>query len=93
MSGHDETMAILRELKDISNASGEFVTGILEDSLTYDEQINFALRLVRLAEQIKARADRTPVVVDGEVINGNSSRALPGRTDGQADYPDPIGRD
>lgn len=94
MSGHDETMTILEELKAITSASGEFTSGVLEDSLTYDDQITFALRLVGLAERIKERADRTPVMVlDGEVVSGGNSRALPTGTDGQADHPDPTGRD
>jgi hypothetical protein len=88
MSDHDETMSILRELKDISNATGDFVAGVLGDSLSYEEQVTFALRLVRLAERIKDRADRTPVmVVEGDVIDGCSRYAL---SAGDASYPDPT---
>ncbi|MDQ3275201.1 MAG: hypothetical protein M3Q39_09295 [Actinomycetota bacterium] len=90
MNDHDQTMSILQELNDISNATGEFVTGVLEDSLTYEEQITFALRLVGLAERIKERADQTPVlVIEGDLIDGGSGYALPAGT-GDACHPDPA---
>lgn len=71
---------ILTGLKDINRDAGEFVTGILTDDISRDEQITFALRLVVLAEHIKERALMTSgMVVEGSVSDDrdSSGRQLP----------------
>ena len=65
---HDLNMAILDQLKQITQGAGAFVAGVLSNDISRDDQIVFALRLVRLAEQIKERADSTV----GMVIEGSS---------------------
>ncbi|WP_254710442.1 hypothetical protein [Streptomyces lunaelactis] len=86
-------MNIVRQLKDINNDAGAFVAGVLSDDISRDDQIVFALRLVRLAEQIKERADSTAgMVIEGGVVDdGGSGRpALTAGTDEPADHPGPA---
>jgi hypothetical protein len=45
---------------------GEIVTGLFEDSLSCEEQIAFGQQLGELAEGLRQRVLRTPVVIDGE---------------------------
>lgn len=65
MNMHDLNMAIAQQLKAINNDAGAFVAGVLSDDISRDDQIVFALRLVRLAEHIKERADSTAGMVIG----------------------------
>lgn len=44
----------------------EVVTGLFEDSLSCDEQLEFEEQLRELAEGIRERVRRTPLVIDGE---------------------------
>ncbi|MGH3933327.1 MAG: hypothetical protein ACRDTF_25500 [Pseudonocardiaceae bacterium] len=47
---------------------GEIAVGLLEDSLTRDEQITFGHQLVDLAERFRQRALRTAgMVVEGDL--------------------------
>lgn len=69
-----EDRLILLMLKNLSRDSGSFAVGILNDSLTRDEQIEFGHRLVDLAEAIRQRAVGIPTtveVLDGSVAQGN----------------------
>jgi hypothetical protein len=70
---HDLNMAILDQLKQITQGAGAFVAGVLSNDISRDDQIVFALRLVRLAEQIKERADNTV----GMVIEGTEQCLKP----------------
>jgi len=75
---HDLNMAILDQLKQITQGAGAFVAGVLSNDISRDDQIVFALRLVRLAEQIKERADSTVgMVIEGTIVNDYDLPALP----------------
>jgi hypothetical protein len=93
MNLHDLNMTIAHELKAINDDAGAFVAGILSDDIGRDDQITFALRLVRLAARIKERADSTAgMVVEGGVVDdGHSGRlALTAGTDDRADHSRPT---
>jgi hypothetical protein len=90
---HDLDMSIARQLKDINNDAGAFVAGVLSDDVSRDDQIVFALRLVRLAEHIKQRADSTAgMVIEGGVVDdgGSGQPALSAGAVEQADHPGPA---
>jgi hypothetical protein len=93
MDRRDLGMGIVRQLKDISGDAGQFVAGILSDDISKEDQINFALRLVRLAEHIKQRADSTAgMVIEGGVVDGGGSErpALSAGAVEPADHPGPA---
>ncbi|WP_239334456.1 hypothetical protein [Frankia sp. CiP3] len=50
MNQRDLRVGIAQQLKSINDDAGAFVAGLLSDDIPQDEQITFALRLVRLAE-------------------------------------------
>jgi hypothetical protein len=82
---------ILMQLKGIGKDVGAFIAGMLSNDLARDDQRLFALRLVRLAEHIKERADSTAgMVVEGSIVDDRDARALPGGTDGRVGPPDPA---
>lgn len=73
MTHEDEEL--LRSLSRISKDSGVFALGVLENSISPDDQIAFGCRLVDLAEAIRKRALRTPgLVIDGSVGDDGSSQ-------------------
>jgi hypothetical protein len=93
MDRRDLSMVIAQQLKEINKDAGAFVAGLLSDDISPDDQITFALRLVRLAEHIKQRADSTAgMVVEGGVVDdGDSGRpALTAGTGERVDYPRPA---
>jgi hypothetical protein len=51
---------ILLQLSNVIRDVGDFSADLLGDDLTHDEQINFAHRLVDLAEAIRERATGEP---------------------------------
>jgi hypothetical protein len=69
---NDEDRDLLQKLSRVGNVLGDVVTGILEDSISRDEQICFVYWLADAAEAMRARAFRTP----GEVIEGSIIDAL-----------------
>jgi hypothetical protein len=74
MDRRDLSMDIVRQLKDINNDTGQFVAGILSDDISREDQITFALRLVRLAEHIKERAQSTAgMVIEGGIVDDGDS--------------------
>ncbi|MEV7321234.1 hypothetical protein [Streptomyces sp. NPDC093970] len=89
-------MGIVQQLKDITGDTGQFVADILSDDISQDEQITFALRLVRLAGHIKQRAASTAgMVVEGGVVDDGSSRrpALSAGAEGRTNHPRPAADD
>lgn len=79
MNQHDLNMAIARGLKDINQASGNFIAGVLSDDISKEDQITFALRLVDLAIAIKQRANKTVgMVIEGSVTDDSDHRQTPG---------------
>ncbi len=61
---------LVAHLADLNNDMDKFSTGILADSLTPHEQIQFAIRLVRVAEMLKVRSGwEPPPMVEGTVVD------------------------
>ncbi|WP_018686971.1 hypothetical protein [Actinokineospora enzanensis] len=93
MDRRDLSMAIVQQLKGINTDAGQFVAGLLSDDISREDQIVFALRLVRLAEHIKQRADSTAgMVIEGGVVDDGGS-GQPGLSAGAvepADHPGPA---
>lgn len=74
MTRDDETLLIA--LARISNDSGTFALGVLENSISRDDQIAFGHRLVDLAEAIRERALRTAdLVIEGSVSDDDSTQS------------------
>ncbi|MEV6871466.1 hypothetical protein [Amycolatopsis sp. NPDC051128] len=93
MDRRDLGMDIVGQLKDINNDTGTFVAGVLSDDISREDQITFALRLVRLAARIKERADGTAeMVIEGGVVDGGHSGrpALTAGADERPDHPRPA---
>ncbi|MEV6831189.1 hypothetical protein [Amycolatopsis sp. NPDC051102] len=93
MDRRDLGMDIVGQLKDINNDTGAFVAGVLSDDVSREDQITFALRLVRLAARIKERADGTAgMVVEGGVVDGGYSGrpTLTAGADERPDHPRPA---
>ena len=74
---HDRNldMSIVRQLSDINRSTGEFVAGILSNTIP-DEQIRFATLLTDLAMTIKERitgdADRGSVI-EGQIQDSHNA--------------------
>lgn len=62
----EEDRELLMLLGSVGIRVGEIVTGLFEDSLSRDEQIDFEYQLRVIAEGFRQRVLRTPLVVDGE---------------------------
>ena len=45
----------------------QIVTGLFENSLTCDEQVDFANQLISVAEGFRHRLHRTPLVIEGDI--------------------------
>ncbi|MFD8611979.1 hypothetical protein [Streptomyces sp. NPDC059631] len=96
MDRRDLTVGIVQQLRDINTESGLFVAGILQGDIDREDQLAFALRLVRLAAHIQQRADgMAGMVIEGGVVDDGSSRrpALTAGTDKRADPPRPAADD
>ena len=63
---------ILVQLKSISRNVGAFVTGVLTDELTREDQLGFAHRLVDLAELIRQRVEQSVIIIEGDVVDGRA---------------------
>ncbi|MGH3834881.1 MAG: hypothetical protein ACRDSF_04125 [Pseudonocardiaceae bacterium] len=64
----DEDRALLLELSRLNKGCGEFCAGIIENDLSRDDQFALSTRLVDIAERIRNRALRTPMVIEGEAV-------------------------
>jgi hypothetical protein len=65
----DEDQDLLQKLNRVGNILGDVVAGILENSISRDEQIGFVYWLADAAEAMHARAFRTcGDTVEGKVI-------------------------
>ncbi len=72
MTRDDEEL--LLALSRIGKDSGTFALGVLEDSISRDDQIIFGHRLVDLAEAIRKRALRTAgLIIEGSIIDDGSA--------------------
>lgn len=63
----DEDRQLLCELRRMANACGAFCAGVIENDLSRDEQLALGIQLVNIAERIRDRALRTPVVIEGDI--------------------------
>ncbi|WP_084093325.1 hypothetical protein [Amycolatopsis rifamycinica] len=79
-------MLIVRQLGDVNRLTGEFVAGILDGSISKEDQIAFATKLTDLAGFIKQRA--TGEVERGSVIEGEVQDDCGTSSAGSADHPD-----
>ncbi len=67
MTLDDETL--LLALSRISKGSGAFALGVLENSISRDDQIAFGRQLVDLANAFRERSRRTPgLIIDGSTV-------------------------
>jgi hypothetical protein len=74
----DEDRDLLQKLSRVGNILGDVVAGILEDSISRDEQIGFVYWLADAAEAMQARASRTcGDIVQGKVIEEMTSPVEP----------------
>lgn len=64
----DEERQLLLDLRRMTDACGAFCAGVLENDLSHDDQLALSTWLADMAERIRHRALRTPVVIDGEAV-------------------------
>ena len=64
----DDDRQLLLDLRHMTDACGEFCAGVIENDLSRDDQLALSTRLVDMAERIRDRALRTPVVIEGETV-------------------------
>ena len=69
----DEDRKLLNELNRLGDALGLFTGGILTNSLSVSEQLDFDYQLIALAGRIRARVEKKPIghrsqAVDGEPL-------------------------
>ncbi len=73
MTREDETL--LLGLSRISKDSGAFALGVLENSISRDDQLAFGHRLVDLAKAIRERALRTAgLVIEGSLSDDDGAQ-------------------
>jgi hypothetical protein len=61
---NEDDRDLLMLLGSAGNRISAIVTGLFEDSLTCDEQIDFANQLIQAAERFCRRVHRTPLIVE-----------------------------
>lgn len=74
----DLNMSIARQLGEINRETGEFVAGILCDTISRGKQITFATKLSDLALTIKERATgeaNLGSLIEGEIVDDRSTSA------------------
>jgi hypothetical protein len=64
----DEDRQLLGELRRMTDACGAFCAGVLENDLSRDDQLALSVRLAVMAECIRKRALKTPVIIEGEAV-------------------------
>ncbi|HEV7949225.1 MAG TPA: hypothetical protein VGP24_05595 [Glaciihabitans sp.] len=64
---------ILLQLRNISRDVAPFASALLSNTITHDEQISFAHRLVDLAEAVRERATGAA----GQVVEGSTTDDRP----------------
>lgn len=64
----DEDRQMLCGLRRMAEASGEFCARAIENDLSCDDQLALSIRLADMAECIRDRVLRTPVVIEGEAV-------------------------
>lgn len=62
----DDDRQLLLDLRHLTEACGAFCAGVIEHDLSQDDQLALGGWLVEMAERIRKRELRTPVVIEGE---------------------------
>jgi hypothetical protein len=73
--------SILFQIRRINESSGQLVTHLLTGEITRDEQVNFAHKLIDLAEAIRDRVTGpVGIVIEGSLADDSTTtgRELPG---------------
>ncbi len=65
----DEDRQLLLELRRMTDACGAFCAGVIESDLSREDQLALSSWLADMAERIRQRAVRTPVVIEGEAAS------------------------
>lgn len=65
----DEDRQLLLELRRMTDACGAFCAGVIESDLSRDDQLALSSWLADMAERIRERGLRTPVVIEGKVVS------------------------
>jgi hypothetical protein len=65
----DDDRQILLDLRRMTDACGAFCAGVLEHELSREDQLALSAWLVGMAERIRERGLRTPVVIEGEAVS------------------------
>jgi hypothetical protein len=64
----DEDCQLLCKLRCMTDACGVFCAGVLENDLSREDQLALSAWLADMAERIRDRSLRTPVVIESEAI-------------------------
>jgi hypothetical protein len=65
----DDDRQLLLDLRRMTNACGAFCAGVIENNLSQDDQLALGDWLTEMAERIRQRRLRTPVVIEGEAVS------------------------
>ena len=68
----DDDRQLLLELRRMTEACGAFCAGVIENDLSREDQVALSDWLADLAERIRERGLRTPVVIEGEAVSPGS---------------------
>ena len=65
----DDDRRLLLDLRRMTDACGAFCAGVIENNLSQDDQLALGDWLAEMAERIRQRGLRTPVVIEGEAVS------------------------
>lgn len=68
----DEDRQLLLDLRRMTDACGVFCAGVIEHDLSREDQLALSDWLADMAERIRGRGLRTPVVIEGEAVGHGS---------------------
>ncbi|MGH3669794.1 MAG: hypothetical protein ACRDSH_04055 [Pseudonocardiaceae bacterium] len=64
----DDDRQLLLDLRRMTDTCGAFCAGVIENDLDRDDQLALSTWLADMAERIRNRALKTPVVIEGEAV-------------------------
>lgn len=65
----DDDRQLLLELRRMTDACGAFCAGVIEGDLSREDQLALSSWLADMAERVRHRAMRTPVIIEGEAVS------------------------
>lgn len=65
----DDDRQLLLDLRRMTDACGAFCAGVIENNLSQDDQLALGDWLAEMAECIRRRGLRTPMVIEGEAVS------------------------